>query len=124
VTSFMSRVKEYIGIRCTPRSRVYLEAHPISLPIYLNRNVALLEIIRVDREGIVISERLREREVPYSQPLYHSTIELVHSGPRGSVLHCTVEISAQNDPYLILATPLPTAGVVAARLRMNVSFGM
>lgn len=119
VTSFMSRVKEYIGFVALLDPE-YLEAHPDLTSDLLNRNVALLEIIRVDREGIVIANDYRE-EVPLLGNLFTIPQSSWFLRAReGRYYISDVEISAQNDPYLILATPTTDGGVVAARLRMNV----
>ncbi len=79
----------------------------------------LLEVIRLDADGVVIASVHQDHAVlanlftiPLSQWFMHAKA--------GKPFYGGVQISAGDEPYLILAVPSPDGGVVAARLHMEI----
>jgi anti-anti-sigma regulatory factor/HAMP domain-containing protein len=85
----------------------------------LDHSPALLEIVYVDREGNLIAD------VSLDTPVLGSLFTIPQSAwfrtTRGGERYLgDVQVSAQNEPYVIMATPTADAGVIAARLRMTI----
>jgi len=92
---------------------------PHTFRMLLDQNDALLEIVRTDSSGAIIGYAYRDRDVlanlitiPQSQWFLEARSGQAYIG--------NVQLSAQNDPYLIMAVPSADGGVVAARVEMNV----
>ena len=98
--------------------RVSSETETNVLDNLLQHSPALLELIRLDSDGRVFDSAFVDAPllanlftVPQSRWFTESQSGRPYLG--------SVEISAQSDPYLIVALPAPDDGVVAARLQMT-----
>jgi diguanylate cyclase (GGDEF)-like protein/PAS domain S-box-containing protein len=85
----------------------------------LDQNPALLEVVRTDATGVVIAKASRNSSVlanlitiPQSQWFLQARAGQTYIG--------NVQLSASNEPYLIMAVPSSEDGVVAARVKMDV----
>lgn len=85
----------------------------------LDHSPALLEAVYVDRDGNLIAGVSRDTSV----------LNRLFTIPQSAWFRTTrdgqrylgdVQISAQNEPYVIMATPTADGGVIAARLRMTI----
>ncbi|WP_322493534.1 cache domain-containing protein [Chloroflexus sp.] len=95
-----------------------VERSPDLLPEILNRAPAWIEIVRVDRNGRVIAEVTRDRSllgdlvtIPLANWFQQARAGQRYLGP--------LFITADSEPYIIMAIPASDGGVVAGRLRMN-----
>ncbi len=100
--------------------RRYLETHPQIIADLLDQNRALLEVVRLDDAGDVLASAYRE-----SAPVLANQFTLTQSSwflqaREGQRYTGDVQISAEDEPYLILSQPVADGGVVAARLRIDV----
>ena len=85
----------------------------------LDHSPALLEAVYVDREGNLIAGVSRDA------PVLGSLVTMPQSAwfrtTRGGERYLgDLQISAQDEPYVIMAIPTADAGVIAARLRMTI----
>ncbi|MCB0176863.1 MAG: HAMP domain-containing protein [Anaerolineae bacterium] len=96
-----------------------LAVQPTLLDQLLAQNPALLEIVRLDQRGQVISGAYQEAPIIANQFTIPQSVWFLES-QKGQLYLGSVQISATSQPYLIMATPAVDGGVVAARLRMNV----
>jgi len=92
---------------------------PDVLQRFLTNNPAIREAVRLDPQGRVVASAHQDR------PLIASLFTIQQSSwyqqaRSGSRFAGSVEISASNEPYLIMAVPAADAGVVAARLSASV----
>lgn len=85
----------------------------------LQENTAFLEIVRIDSSGHVFASAFREKSVlanlitiPQSQWFLQAS--------QGQTFIGDVQLSASNEPYLIIAVPTAKKGVIAARVQMDV----
>jgi signal transduction histidine kinase len=96
-----------------------LAAKPEVMAAFLDHNPALLEMVRLDRRGRVVASA--HQTAPLLADLFtvlqSSWFQQTTAG-RTYVGH--VEISSADEPYMILAVPVPDGGAVAARLSMDV----
>lgn len=97
----------------------YLQQDTNYLYQLLRHNPALLEVIRLNYDGEVIASAYQVDHpvlrnlftIPQSNWFLKARLGQTYSGE--------LQISANNEPYLILAIPAANHGVVAARLSMN-----
>lgn len=89
------------------------------LQALLEQNQSLLEVIRTDNAGVVIADVHRDNSVlanlitiPQSQWFIKARAGETYIG--------NVQLSARNEPYLVMAVPSAEGGVVAARVQMDV----
>jgi two-component sensor histidine kinase len=78
-----------------------------------------LEVIRLDSKGNIQSAA--SNDLPVLANLF--TIpqsQWFRVAAAGRTYHGSVQVSAKNEPYLILSVPLPDGGIAAGRLRMDV----
>lgn len=97
----------------------YLQANPKVMRQILDANPAFLELTRLDAAGKVLAES--SQEMPLLANLF--TIPQSNwflSAAAGREYVGGVQISSENEPYLIIAIPASDGGVVAVRLSMNV----
>lgn len=99
--------------------RSYLASTPKVMPELLARNPELLEIIRADADGTVFTSASQDT------PVLANLFTIVQSSwfrtaIAGQTYLGDLQLSSNNEPYLIIAQPTPDRGVVAARLRMTV----
>lgn len=95
-----------------------LQAHPQLMTDLLLESPTLLEIIRVDRQGQILANAYRDA------PLLANLFTIAQSrwfleSRAGRLYLGRVELSAESEPYLIVALPTPDGGVVATRLHMS-----
>ena len=96
----------------------HLAAEPYMMRDFVAQNPALLEIIRLDARGAVIASACQDTPVLanlFTIPQSNWFLE----AKGGESYLSNVQISADDQPYVIMAMPSPDAGVVAARLRMT-----
>ncbi|MCB9100640.1 MAG: cache domain-containing protein, partial [Anaerolineales bacterium] len=96
-----------------------LAIQPNLLDQLLAQNPALLEIVRLDARGQVISGAYQDAPIIANQFTIPQSVWFLES-QKGRLYLGSVQISATSQPYLIMAAPAGDSGVVAARLRMNV----
>ena len=98
--------------------RSYLEAQPQIMADILGQNQALLQVVRLDDAGRVFASAYRE-----TAPVLANQFTLAQSSwfqaRNGEQYTGDVQISAGDEPYIILSQPVADGGVVAARLRMD-----
>ena len=119
VEAFLRHVQEdmtLVGLL----DRGYLETHPQIMADILGQNQALLEVVRLDDAGRVFASAYRE-----TAPVLANQFTLAQSSwflqaRNGEQYTGDVQISAGDEPYIILSQPVADGGVVAARLRMDV----
>ena len=118
VSSFIQRVEDSLLILsiAVPDHHV---TDPDELWSLLDQNQSLLEVVRTDQTGTVIAEVHRDNSVlanlitiPQSQWFLKARAGQSYIG--------NIQLSAKNEPYLIMAVPSTEGGVVAARVQMNV----
>lgn len=120
VETFMGQVQDYMTL-IGMINRYYLITNREFMPQLLSQNQALSEIIRLDNEGQIIDSVHRPDEMPVLSNLFTIPQSSWFLQARtGTSYVSEVQISATNEPYIILALPASDGGVVAARLRMNV----
>jgi hypothetical protein len=118
VSGFMRRVEDsmnLLGVIELDRGGEFsLEAQT-----FLDQNPAFLEIISTDSRGIVTASAYRDKNllanlitIPQSQWFLQARRGMTYIG--------NVQLSANNEPYLIMAVPRRDGGVVAARVKMDV----
>ncbi|WP_298818864.1 response regulator [Chloroflexus sp.] len=95
-----------------------IQRSPDLLPELLNRSPAWIEIARVDANGQLIAQATRDRPIIgnlVTIPLAN-WFQQARAGQRylGPLL-----ITAESEPYIVMAVPAADGGVVAGRLRMN-----
>jgi two-component system sensor histidine kinase/response regulator len=92
---------------------------PSLLSDFLARNPALREVIRLDRSGRVVAAA--HQDVALLGNLFTlRQSQWYQQAMSGARFVSNVEISAVNEPYLVLAVPAPDRGVVAVRLRVAI----
>ncbi|MBN1179143.1 MAG: sensor histidine kinase [Anaerolineae bacterium] len=118
VDMFMQQMQDYmtlIGLL----NRYYLAGRPDVLEGVLAESPAMLEVIRLDEEGQVFAAAHRDSPVManlFTIPQSNWFIQAMS----GQTYIGELQVSAQNEPYVIVAVPASDGGVVAARLRANV----
>ena len=100
-------------------SRGYLSTSPRAMNDILERNPALLEIVRADSRGR-ISSAVHQDSAILANLFTISQSQWFLEAIAGHTYLSSVHISANHEPYLIIAVPASDGGVVAARLRMTV----
>ncbi|MEW5868809.1 MAG: ATP-binding protein [Chloroflexota bacterium] len=119
VDTFMHNVQSFM-LLVGSLEQDHLSQNPEVLGSLLHQNEALLELILLDKDGSIYA-RANQVENPVLSNLFtipQSTWFVQAS--QGMPYIGDVQISAGNEPYLILALPLQGQRVVAARLRMDV----
>ncbi len=85
----------------------------------LRRSPALKEIVRLDGEGQVLTSATHDRSV-LTDPYTLQQSRWFRVARDGKQYLGSVQFTADNDPYIIMAVPTTNQGVVAARLEMEV----
>ena len=119
VEGFLRQVHDYMAL-VGVLDRSYLASSPNAMYDLLHENEALLEVVRVDAEGDVFASA-SQGDVPVLGNLF--TIPQSNwflAALEGASYTGHVEISAAEQPYLVLSAPAADGGVVAVRARMNV----
>lgn len=118
VSIFMEQTIDSLNAVALPDAQL-LAIQPDLIEQFLAQNSALLEIVRLDNRGQVISGAYQDAPIIANQFTIPQSVWF-SEGKQGRLYLGSVEISAVSQPYLIIAAPAPDGGVVAARLRMNV----
>lgn len=118
VSGFLQRVEDSLRVL----SIVEPDRHVTDsdeLQALLDQNKSLLEVVRTDSTGKVIAEVHRDNSVlanlitiPQSQWFLKARAGKPYIG--------NIQLSANNEPYLIMSVPSAEGGVVATRVQMNV----
>lgn len=118
VSGFIRRVEDSLRILSIVEPDHHV-TDPDELLALLKQNQSLLEVIRTDSAGVVIADVHRDNSVlanlitiPQSQWFIKARAGETYIG--------NVQLSARNEPYLVMAVPSAEGGVVAARVQMNV----
>ncbi|HEY0737919.1 MAG TPA: cache domain-containing protein [Herpetosiphonaceae bacterium] len=98
--------------------RRYLEESPGVLQAILAQNPLLEEVVRVDGRGNIFAAASQDKPLLSTQITVGQSTWFVTARSGGHYLG-DIQISAADEPYLIMAMPTPGGGAVAARLRMN-----
>lgn len=117
IDNFLLRIEDTLTL-VGALSVEQVERSPDLLPEILNRVPAWIEIVRVDRNGRVVAEVSRDRSllgdlvtIPLANWFQQARAGQRYLGP--------LFITADSDPYIIMAISANDGGVVAGRLRMN-----
>lgn len=97
----------------------YLQHDSKVLFTVLSQNSALLEVIRLDDKGRVLASAYQHDQPVLSNLFTTPQSNWFLQARRGQPYAGGVQISAANQPYMILALPTSDNGVVAARLAMT-----
>jgi PAS domain S-box-containing protein len=118
VSSFIQRVEDSLLILSIVEPDHHV-TDPDELQALLDQNQSLLEVVRTDATGTVIAEVHRDGSllanlitIPQSQWFLKARAGQPYIGD--------IQLSANNEPYLIMSVPSAEGGVVAARVQMNV----
>ncbi len=118
VSGFIQRVKDALLVVSIVEPD-FLVSDADELNALLQENTALLEIVRIDPSGHIFASASRGKSVlanlitiPQSQWFLQAR--------QGQTFIGDVQLSANNEPYLIMAVPSLDRGVVAARVQMGV----
>lgn len=117
IDDFLLRVEDTL-VLLGSLSAEQIRQSPDLIPELLNRIPAWVEIVRVDPDGQVIASATRDRAlladlvtIPLSNWFREARSGKHYLGP--------LYITADSEPYLIMAVPASDGGVVASRLRAN-----
>lgn len=97
----------------------YLQEHPETFKSLLQQTPALLEIIHLDSNGHLLCGTYQDSPIIANLFTFPQS-NWFHEARSGRAYLGDVQISANGEPYLLMAIPTSDGGVVAARLRMNV----
>lgn len=118
VNHFINRVQSYLSIigRLDPHA---LRANRSQLENFLIQEPALLEVVRLDADGKILASS-DQGEAVFSNLSTIPQSNWFLEAKAGRAYFGRIEISTQNQPYMLLAVPSSDGGVVAARLDMNI----
>ncbi len=117
VSLFIQRTKDTL-IVVSLVERDNLVAEPRVMKALLAQNPDLLEMIRLDKEGVVFASAYQDAPLLANFFTLPQTIWFMES-QQGRTYLSEVETSTDSQPYLIISVPAPDGGVVAARLRLT-----
>ena len=118
VSGFIKRVEDALIVLGTVESDHNVR-NSDELHALLGQNPALLEVIRTDSAGAVIAYAHRDNSILASLITIPQS-QWFTQARRGETYIGNVQLSARNEPYLIMSVPSPEGGVVAARVEMGV----
>ncbi len=117
IDDFLSRVEDTMNL-VGALSVEQIERSPELLSAILDRVPAWIEIVRVDASGQMLAKATRDRPILGDQVTIalSNWFQQARAGQRylGPLL-----ITAESEPYVMMAVPAVDGGVVAGRLRMN-----
>jgi len=96
-----------------------LKLHQDDLGRLLNQNPTLEEVIRLDAEGHMLMDAHRDRSV-LAQLITIPQPRWFLDARSGQPYLGPVQLSYNEQPYLLMAIPAPDGGVVAARVQISV----
>ena len=97
----------------------HLVADSNDVKALLEANAALLEIVRMDSAGRILANAFRDKSI-LNNLITIPQSQWFKQARQGQVYLGDVQLSANNEPYLIMAVPSTDGGVVAARVEMDV----
>ncbi len=97
----------------------YLRTQPDLLAGFIRQNPALQEILVVSPLGNVLADAHRDQSVMASLDSIPESTWFLRTRA-GGVYMSDVELSEDENPYLILSTPTQTGNIVAARVNMSI----
>jgi signal transduction histidine kinase len=117
VDLFLANIHNNLGL-LSALDPAYLRDNPRSAQVLLDQTPALLEIVRLDPAGQVITDAYQD------EPLIANLFTLPQSNwfqaaKAGRAYQGDVQYASNDQPYLILAFPASDGGVIAARLQMH-----
>ncbi len=117
IDDFLLRVEDTMNL-VGALSVEQIERSPELLSAILDRVPAWIEIVRVDASGQMLAKATRDRPILGDQVTIalSNWFQQARAGQRylGPLL-----ITAESEPYVMMAVPAVDGGVVAGRLRMN-----
>jgi signal transduction histidine kinase len=117
VDRFTRQVQDHLALMGALDSG-YLRARPEVLDGLLDQIPALLEVIRVDERGRFLVGSYQDAPVMANLFTIPQSTWFAETR-RGQPYVGEVQLSAEKEPYLILALPTSDGGAVAARLRID-----
>jgi GAF domain-containing protein/HAMP domain-containing protein len=117
VATFMQHAQDTL-VLVSWLERLTLETEPQAMGDFLKQNPALLEIVRLTARGRAFASAYQHTPVLANLFTIPQSTWFVQA-LAGETYLGDVQISADDEPYLIMAAPARDGGVVAARLRMN-----
>jgi two-component sensor histidine kinase/HAMP domain-containing protein len=124
VVNAAARVNNFIELAETGMQAVgdinsdYLVEKPEILKRLVQDINALQEVVRLDKNGRMMASWAVDQPVLASMINIHR-LDWFQAAVRGDHFHGPVQISGFNLPYMIVAQPAETGGVVAGRLKMD-----
>lgn len=121
VSAFVQRVEDTLAM-FSALDHAYVESNPMVTQALLAQNEALFEIVRLDKKGNIFAAA--NRGTPTLQNLF--TIPQSNwfiSAAAGNRFISNIQVGSNDELYMILSAPAAD-GVVAARLRMDVLWGV
>lgn len=119
IANFTDGVRNYLTILST-LDLDYLAQNAGTLTTILQKNEALVELIRLDAEGNVIASTYKDTEPILTNRFTIAQSTWFQQAREGRPYTGDIQLAANNEPYLILAIPTPDGGVLGARLLMHV----
>ena len=118
VSGFIQRVEDALSIVSVVEPD-RLVSDPDELDALIQKNPAILEIVRMDASGRIFASASRDKSV-LSNLITIPQSQWFLQARAGQTFIGDMQLSANNEPYLIMAVPSADEGVVAARVKMNV----
>jgi diguanylate cyclase (GGDEF)-like protein/PAS domain S-box-containing protein len=118
VAAFLRRIEDGLEMASLPTQQT-LSRQPDLFQGLLDNNKALLEIVRLDSAGQVVASADRDRPLLsnlFTLPLSQWFLQ----ARKGESYRGSVQFSANDEPYLVLARPAVEGGVAVARVHMHV----
>ncbi len=104
----------YLGVLDTD----YVRANPALLAAVIEQNHALQEVLIVRENGTFVANASDDRLTVRPEVVVEST--WFQRTRQGRLYLGDVQLSASDEPYLILATPTASGNIVAARVSMSI----
>lgn len=117
VSAYLARIRDYMVLGGALSDQQIL-SNPNALQEYLLQNPNALEIVRLDADGNVVAGA--DRGNPMLVNLFTLSQANWFSKAKAGLFYVgALQISAQDEPYVITAAPSTGGGVVVARIRMQ-----
>jgi anti-anti-sigma factor len=118
VTGFLDQTRATLTLAGALPARDVTDS-PELLRTILQQHPELLEIVRLDARGALVAMAAQQSAVLANLFTVAQSVWF-REAAAGTPYLSDVQLSAQSEPYLIVATPAADGGVVAARLRLTV----
>ena len=119
---FLQRATDFLAL-VGALDRAALAVEPEVVDELLYQFPAVLDVVRLDSSGEVLADAHREVAV-LSNLFTIPQANWFHQAAQGKTYLGDLQISAGEEPYLIIAVPAEDGGVVVGRLRMRVLWDM